>query len=766
MIRIARFILRAQWPILAGMLVLAGLGTWQRTRLKTSKSLQALVVQGDPRRAVFEEMERQFGDHEILAVVVDAETIYAPEVLGLIAALTGRIQALPGVVSVTSVTTLDRVDRGLWGLPVWRPLYDPRGGEANARQVRAYLEAHPFYRGKVVSRDGRTALLIVRLAPGDSEGMNQATLEIESLVGAAAGGGVRLGLAGQPLIRLELIRASQRDVDRLLLVALGVIVVILGGAFRRPVPVLLAVGVVAVGVVVATGAIAALGITMNNLLAMVPALVLIIASSTSMHLLTRYTLERRRGAGRSSAVARTLIHVGPSCFWASATTAIGFLGLIVNRVPALRQCGAMSALGVTLSFIIAMGFIPTLLSLRRRSAEPYVPVEADLTVHVEPSAATRWVARLVTGHARAILAVAGLVAGASIVGLTRLRVETDRLDYFRPTDPLRVTYRHIEQQFGGLTEIDVLVSREDQGEVLTAETIHGLAALEDALVGLDDVSGAMSVVGLIRHAHQVRSGEYALPLDPWRIEALREALSEGPGAAHLSTYVSQDGATARIVLYTPLMGSSHLRDLIDRIQEVVAAHHIPETRTVVTGSAAVFAGMVRYVVWGQTGGLLAVMGILLVIMAGLTRGLRSAFVCLLPTALPILMLYGTMAALGVPLNLHTSVVSALAAGIAIDNAIHFLSAFKREVRRTGDYAGSVERTLHIIGRALIINCLLIAGGLGAFTQAKLVAITHFGLLLSLTMVNALIMGLVLLPALMLVLRPAVGPGARASGGKR
>ena len=62
-----------------------------------------------------------------------------------------------------------------------------------------------------------------------------------------------------------------------------------------------------------------------------------------------------------------------------------------------------------------------------------------------------------------------------------------------------------------------------------------------------------------------------------------------------------------------------------------------------------------------------------------------------------------------------------------------------------------------------MNCLLVAGGLGAFTQGKLLPVMQFGVLLAVTMVNAMIMGLFLLPALMVVLRPPMGRPT-ASGG--
>jgi len=768
MIRTARFILGHQRLILIGMAVVLGLGLWQRMGLENSQSLQALIVRGDRRQQAFERMARMFGGDEVLAVGIEADSVYRPAVLAAVDRLSRQIAAEPAVSQVTSVTTVQRFEPtfvfGLPGPPRERPLYDPDGGETGAARVQAYLESHPLYRGRLVSTDGRMALIVVTFTEAAPEAINEATTAIEGLVNAASAeeSGLSFLLAGRPLMRIELIRAAQKDVDRLLYVALAVVAAILAAAFRRPTPVVLAVAVVVVGVLLMQGVIAALGVRMNNLLVMVPALVLIIGSSVSMHLLTRYTSERRAGSDVRRATARAVIHAGPSCFWATATTAIGFLGLITSRVPALRQCGAFSAVGVSLSFVVALAIIPTVLTLRRRDRTPYEPDDADLKATVLTSPATTFISRFVVRFRAPVLVLALLVAAACVYGITRLDVETNRLDYFHRTDPLRVAYRGIEDRFGGLTNLDVLIEGDRDGW-LTPEAVRRIDVLRQALEDLDDVDHSLSLVSLLSHANQVYGGAAELPENDVQLAAMLGFVTNGARTAWTRMFLSADGRTARIILYTRLKGSAEIERLIGRTTALTALHGVPGARASVTGSAVVFAGMVDYVVSGQIRGLIVVMAILLVIMCFLTERVWAGVVALVPTVIPILMLYGTMAVMGFPLNLHTSIVSALAAGIAIDNAIHFLSAFKRAYRRSGDYEGAVRTAIHVIGRALIVNCLLIAGGLGAFTQGEQLPVRQFGLLLALTMVNAMVMGLVLLPALLLVLRPRIGRRARVGG---
>jgi len=110
MVGVTRFILRHPRAVLAAAIVLVGLGVWQRTRLEESQSLQALIVRGDPRREIFERMQRDFGDDEVLAIAVDADAVYRPEVLATIDALSRWLSGLDAVGRVTSLTSVERLE--------------------------------------------------------------------------------------------------------------------------------------------------------------------------------------------------------------------------------------------------------------------------------------------------------------------------------------------------------------------------------------------------------------------------------------------------------------------------------------------------------------------------------------------------------------------------------------------------------------------------------------------------------------------------------
>jgi hypothetical protein len=137
-------------------------------------------------------------------------------------------------------------------------------------------------------------------------------------------------------------------------------------------------------------------------------------------------------------------------------------------------------------------------------------------------------------------------------------------------------------------------------------------------------------------------------------------------------------------------------------------------------------------------------------MALLIGNLRIGILAMLPNLAPIAVTMGLMWALGLPLNLFTMLVGSIAIGLAVDDTIHFMHNFRRYHDETGDVKGSVHRTLHTTGRAMLVTSVVLAVGFYIFTLASLNNIIDFGVLTGTAIVLALAANFVLAPALMVL----------------
>jgi len=100
----------------------------------------------------------------------------------------------------------------------------------------------------------------------------------------------------------------------------------------------------------------------------------------------------------------------------------------------------------------------------------------------------------------------------------------------------------------------------------------------------------------------------------------------------------------------------------------------------------------------------------------------------------------------VPLKLTTAIIFVVAFGIAVDDTIHFLGAYKHQKAKSPVWR--IIKTFKSAGLAILITSVLIIGGFVLFTLSSFATTFYLGFFLSLAMLFALLTDLILLPLLL------------------
>jgi predicted RND superfamily exporter protein len=107
-------------------------------------------------------------------------------------------------------------------------------------------------------------------------------------------------------------------------------------------------------------------------------------------------------------------------------------------------------------------------------------------------------------------------------------------------------------------------------------------------------------------------------------------------------------------------------------------------------------------------------------------------------------------------------IAAVALGISVDDTIHLLTRVRHEFERLGDYAAAIRESMSHVGRALLVTSVALVCGFLVLTQSTLDSQALRGVLLSGTIVVALIADFFLMPALLLSFEPFGPEGARST----
>jgi hypothetical protein len=302
-----------------------------------------------------------------------------------------------------------------------------------------------------------------------------------------------------------------------------------------------------------------------------------------------------------------------------------------------------------------------------------------------------------------------------------------------------------------------------------AAGVDALARLSETLRGLEPVLGVVSAGDLLvserrwnpGHAASGEGGE--TPRAGPREEA-QEALDRlrarrGAVGVPWAVFATRDGRRARVSVILPMRGVRRLTPCFERLQ-AAAREAFPNARVELTGRYPLVLAAQRTLLGTLLGSLaltLAVVaGVFLLVLGSPRLTLRA----LVPNLLPVAIVLGAMGWLGVPLDSTTVMIAAVVLGLAVDDTLHTLGAFRGQIRRGPRRAvvTALERT--VPAQVLTSGVLVLGFGICAF--AGFLPIARFGALTAAALVAALAADLWLVPVLLAGAsrRPDRRPGRR------
>jgi predicted RND superfamily exporter protein len=132
---------------------------------------------------------------------------------------------------------------------------------------------------------------------------------------------------------------------------------------------------------------------------------------------------------------------------------------------------------------------------------------------------------------------------------------------------------------------------------------------------------------------------------------------------------------------------------------------------------------------------------------------KLGLIAMIPNLLPIAFILGTMGWTGVPIDLANIIIASIILGIAVDDTIHFLHQFRVSHRQTGDVSGAIKISLEHSGRAIVSTSMILTCGFLVYIVASMVNLQRFGWLIALAIIYALLVDLVVGPALLRLFYP-------------
>jgi hypothetical protein len=571
--------------------------------------------------------------------------------------------------------------------------------------------------------------------------------EVDALIKKEQASGFTIYQIGNPLTKATYADFIEADQVNLIPIAVVVLLVILLLAFRMLQGVVVPLVTGLLSVVWGLGLMALFGIPVNTLTAIIPALLIAIGFTEDVHMIAEYHHHLRLGHPKIDAIKATMSEAAMPILVTTATTVLGFATLIFTDITMLIQFGWASSLGLTANFIITMVVLPVMLKWwpvpRRFRSLAF----EDESTHGWIPRAMEWLAGFNIKYRVVIVVVTALVTIGSLVGWSSLRVNTDFISFFPQNSFIRQRTQDLHDSLAGGVTFYIVVETGRENGAKDPDLLNRIVGLQEMLAKSGRIDKTISVADYVRTMNrEMHGGEAKADRIPETDDEVAQYLLTLEGR-ELSKYIDFNASTANIVVRHNITSSWELSALLKQIDAYVA-RNFPKNTVRYTGETILINNAADYMAVNEITSFASTFIIIGLIHAALFFSLWAGFLSLIPNVIPILTNFGMMGLLGIPLNTGTALVATIAIGIAVDDTVHHMVTYSRQLNKHHDQRIAMVNTMKSQGRPIIYVSLALAGGFLVLAFSNFVPTFYFGVLSAAVMLIAMVGELVLTPLLM------------------
>lgn len=745
------FAIKLRWPIIIGFIAITGLFASRIPQVEVESEIKEMLPKDVASRVNLDAIEEIFGGTDMIMVLVTADDVLDPEVLRRVRGLSRRIERVKKIDRVLSLFTLKEIRSDTGQMVVESAVLRIPENDAEREELRDRLKNNEMIYGNVLGKEYK-ATAIIGLLNATAEDV-QILADLETAIAATPGPG-EVHVAGLPFIRSQVAINIGGDMRKFMPAGLLIMLVFLFFCFRQLRGVLLPFVVVLMSIIFAIGLIVILGWKIHILTILLPVLLIAVANDYGIHIYARYQEENTPGDTRDpkELAQAVMSHLTAPVLLTGVTTIGGFLSLLAHVLIPGRQLGILAAAAVAYALLGSLLFIPAVLAVIPKAKPVRQASDTDGKLPLLERI-LRFNGALASTRPKAVIITAVVIAGLVSLGATRLVVDVNTVKFFPPDSEVRKNDALINENFGGSTSISIVA----EGDIKDPALLAHIDRLQQKLEAMPQVGTTTSVVDMVEDMNQaMHDGDPTQNRLPDSRDAVAQyflfySMSGDP--EDFDRLVDFPFEHALLTARISGIATSSIEEVVQTTEAHIAA--VPDGPfTLVGGFADILVEVVDLVIRGQLWSLLASLVVVGILVGLLFRSVVAALLGTAPLVLAMGLLFGLMGIFGVELNHITAMLSSIMIGVGVDYTIHFLWRYRQERRAGLSPAEGIRRTLTTTGRGIIFNALSVIVGFVALLLSAFLPVNMFGFLIVVSIAACLVGGLVVLPAIVLVVRPA------------
>lgn len=770
---VSNSILKYKISILITIIALSvGLGLIA-SKIQLSYELAKILPKSDERFQLYETFKKKYGeDGSIMVIGIDNPTLFTTKEFQYWRQLSESINSKEGIKNTISVSNipeiyLDSIQKKYSTRPIFPA--NKQSNQENLDSLKTKLSRLPIYSGMLYTPDLKVHLMLISLDQKTINNKNRIKLvrEIKGLGDQYSKlSGHEVHYSGMPFIRTEMTAQVTNELFIFLGLAILVTSFILFYFFRSFQVVFFALIIILIGIIASLATIVLFGFKITLLSGLIPPLIVVIGVPNVIFLLNKYHETYIATGDKEFSLKESASKVGRTLFLANLTTSIGFGVFAFTGSALLVEFGVVASINVMLTFVVSLALIPIFFSYLAPPNRKDLAHFESKKVNLILSKIEKWVFT----HRKFIYSFVVLLLGISIYGITKIQAIGYIVDDLPQDNAIYKDLKFIEKHFHGVMPFEISIDAYEKGKALSPEILSKIKRTEKLFEQYPEFTTGLSILSATKYLYQVyRGGDpkyYKLPgID--ELSKLKDFQSSLNGKGNLfAGFIDADKRFTRLSFQMQDAGTVRTKTLFEEIQpkidsifrtdaetgEILKEGSTGTYKAQVTGNSVIYAFQTEYLQINLIESTITAIILICILMALLFRSWKMVIISTLPSLIPLIITAGLMGYFGIALKPSTILIFSIAFGISSDGTIYFLTRYKEEwAKNNYNIQKAVQITIQKTGVSMFYTALILFFGFFIFTASTFKGTQALGVLVSVTLLMAMICNLILLPAFLMAL---------------
>ena len=692
-----------------------------------------------------------------IAIHVNQGTILDPEILKDLKAIFDDILYLNDVNPRRVLCIFSRQIKEIRifpdGFEVKRLIEEIPHTQKELTALRIAIQKNPLVYGPLVSKDFKSTIIQAEFR--EDAPSKRIYQQLMSILAAHNHGKFTYYVSGRPILE-GYIEAHLGYIIYAFALSFLIVLALLFVFFRSKRGFVLPLCAGTMSVLITLGILSLLNYPLNPLTILIPFLIFMVSITHSIQFVERY-FELEAIREKKELVSRLISSLLSPVRASIITDFLGFFSLFFIPIPAVKYMAISGSCGILSIFITVVCFLPACFAIIPQQPHSHKKQELGITLW-----ALKKFSRLYRKKSILIcLVLLGITA--SLFGIARLRVGETEVgsSMLYANSPYNRAERFINDNFSGSVSYYILVSGKGKDSLINSKAMEEIDSLESYLK--QNAPGVGYGLSVADHIKLMNMAVFGGDKEAFRIPSSTKAIGEYMFLLESNSFPG---------VFSALIDPSHMfanirLDLKDIKKETIEAV-INKTKEWIKrnkglhnlkfefpgGLAGIEAAKDEIIKDGIKKSLFIISMLIFIRISYALRSAIGGAMLLAPLLLSILITFGSLGLLGIPLTIATIPIAALGAGLGIDYSIYLASRIKEEVQHNIDLPQAIEHSIMTCGKALLFTGLILTIGLFSWFLSSLKLHAKLGCALGFLILMNMTFAFVLVPAIFFHFKPS------------